>query len=67
MHQLVLSTDEAREAAVLRLLEIVDTDVVSVTLSHLSHTPYTFTSRVNTFLDLWIDPFEFDCLKYDMP
>lgn len=65
-HRIVISTETARAPLVVRLLKTDHHDVVSIKLVHLDHTPFSFTSKVDTFLDIWIDPFEFDSLKYDM-
>jgi hypothetical protein len=65
-HTLSLSTRRAKEPLCLRLLQVQERDTVRMQLQHLLHPPYTFAPLVDTFCDIWIDPFEFDCAQYGL-
>lgn len=32
----------------------------------MDHTPFSSFLDVDTFVDIWVDPFEFDCSKYGL-
>ncbi len=41
-------------------------DKVKVYLGHKCHTPFVIPNIVDTFMDIWIDPFEFSADKYNL-
>jgi hypothetical protein len=43
-------------------------DLVTVSLDHLANAKggNSFKALVDTFLDVWIDPYEFECTKYSL-
>lgn len=66
LHHLVLETLTARNPICLRLMMIESRDRVKVYLGHKSHTPYLIPNVADTFMDIWIDPFEFSADKYNL-
>jgi hypothetical protein len=65
-HTLSLSTRLAKEPLCLRLLQVNSQDTIRLQIQHILHPPFSFAAQVDTFQDIWIDPFEFDCSQYGL-
>lgn len=59
LHSVALETRSASKMACIRLAGVRADDKVTVRLEHLERARYSFRAGVETFLDLWVDPYEF--------
>lgn len=66
LHHIMLETLTARNPVCVRLMLIDAKDKVKVYLGHKCHTPFLIPNVVDTFMDIWIDPFEFAADKYNL-
>lgn len=61
-----LNTIVALKPICLRLYGISVGDKVRIHLAHSTNTPFVVPVKQNVFLDLWLDPYEFEPSKYKL-
>jgi hypothetical protein len=66
LHHIDLTTLKASRPVCIRLMHTSPRDRVKLYLGHKCHTPYLVPDLVDVFVDIWIDPFEFEAAKYDL-